>query len=348
MFAQRLLAILFPEEPCVRQTRGEDLAVAIDDSRAAIGGDDVGGANEGVGKRALLCALRRALAADEVLLVDPRGELDHFGRHVEERLVKAAEQRHWPFGQPGVFDHQPLVGNHHQPGGMCGGHGMLTDEVLPLLMIDDDMRGAQLGGVVIRAVDLDRTGGVEAMAQRFAPGNHIAHFARHHFAIEQRDNRRKRTHPAQAFAAERGGAPALRLGPRESADDCRDRLGEHLGGGAAGLLGDRVKHPVPLSQLALAQPGLAQEPFERLRRRTDPRAFEFFADRSRRFGQIARDQRETARGGPDGYRAHTHSGSGQFLAKQLFQIGARASLHPRGDFLGTQFEQKVAHSTHSG
>ncbi|MCW1986188.1 UNVERIFIED_ORG: hypothetical protein M2348_001938 [Sphingomonas sp. R1F5B] len=57
--------------------------------------------------------------------------------------------------------------------------------------------------------------------------------------------------------------------------------------------------------------------------------------------QIARDQRQPARRGPYGDRARRQPGSGQFLDEQLFQIGARTGLHPRGDFFAAQFEQEI-------
>ena len=65
---------------------------------------------------------------------------------------------------------------------------------------------------------------------------------------------------------ERVLAPAHRFGPGEGADDRRDRLGEDVGGGAAGPLDHREQHAVALDQLVAIEAGLAQEAFERLRR----------------------------------------------------------------------------------
>ena len=90
-------------------------------------------------------------------------------------------------------------------------------------------------------------------------------------------------------------APAHRLGPGEGADDRGDRLGQHVGGLAAGLVDHREQHAVALDQIALGQAGLAQEPFERLRRGADARALHFLADRCGLGRQVARDQREPAR-----------------------------------------------------
>jgi len=49
VLGERGLAVLLPEEARVGEARGEDLAVAVDDRRAAVLGRDVGGADEGVG-----------------------------------------------------------------------------------------------------------------------------------------------------------------------------------------------------------------------------------------------------------------------------------------------------------
>ena len=83
----------------------------------------------------------------------------------------------------------------------------------------------------------------------------------------KRDDALQRADPAQALGRGRGGAPAHRLGPGEGADDGGDRLGEHVGGRAAGLVDHREPDAVALVQLVLGQAGLAQEAFERLRRR---------------------------------------------------------------------------------
>ncbi len=88
--------------------------------------------------------------ADEILLVHARGELDDFGRDFEEILLEPAEQRHRPFGQAGVLDHQPLVLDQREAGLGSDFRRAGADHVLTLLVIDDDMAGAQLHRVIIR------------------------------------------------------------------------------------------------------------------------------------------------------------------------------------------------------
>ncbi len=257
-------------------------------------------------------------------------------------IVKAAQQRHRPFGQPGVLDYQAFVFNQRQTSSGSGFAGLGADQVLPLGMVNNDMRGAQLGGVIINASDADLASRMEAVALGQAVGANTAHFAIHHLPIEQGDDRGERTHPAQAFRAAGATAPALRLGPGERADDRRDCFGKHFGRRPARLIGDRKQHAIALNQLVFAQPGLAQEAFQRLRRSANARPLHFLRYRGRCSGQAAGNQREAARRGPDGDLAHGHAGGVHFLTKQLFQISARAGLHPRGDFLRAQFEKEIA------
>src|SRR5690606_23802607 len=63
--------------------------------------------------------------------------------------------------------------------------------------------------------------------------------------------------------------------------------------------------------------------------------------------QAARDQREAARGGPDGDLAGRDAGGFELLAEQLLQIGARAGLHTGGDFLAAQFQKEIGHDRRS-
>src|SRR3546814_9716104 len=62
-----------------------------------------------------------------------------------------------------------------------------------------------------------------------------------------------------------------------------------------------------------------------------------------RFRQIAGDQRKAARGRPDGEVARFEARSRELRAKQLVELGARAGLHPRRDFLAAEFEKEIGH-----
>ena len=166
LIRQRNLAVLLPEELRVAQPGRQHLAVAIDNRRAAIRRRNVGGADKRVcefwGK------LTRAIIADKILLIGPRGQLDDFGRNLKKACVKPSEQRHRPFGQPGVLHHQAFILDQHQPGGFCRSLGSGADQVLAFGVVHNHMACAQLGLIVRRAADGDLTGAMEPVAARGA------------------------------------------------------------------------------------------------------------------------------------------------------------------------------------
>ena len=333
------LEIGFVEELGVAQSRGEHLAVALDDLRATVRRRDIGGADEGVGQRAVLPA------TDEILLVHPRGELDHLRRHGEERFVEPAEQRHRPFGEASIFGDQPFVLDQREPGVGGEGRGGVADQRGALFGIDDDVARAQLLDIIGGRADRDRAGMVEAVAERRRPAGDAGDLERHDLLAQQRDHALQRAHPAQALGRLRGGAPAHRLGPGKGADDRRDRLGEHGGGLAAGLVHHREPPAVAVFELVPGQAGLAQETVERLARRRGARALGLLGGRRGFVRQIARDQREAARGGIGDDRAGFDAGLRQFGGEQPREIIARLRLHPRRDFLRAEFEQEVGHNS---
>ena len=111
LLLERDLEVVLPEEAGVGEPGGEHLAVAVDDRLAAVLRLDIGDADEIRRQLALRTSVQR-----EIFLVGPHGELDHLARHVEEGGVEAAEQRHRPFGEAGILDHQALVVDQAQPG----------------------------------------------------------------------------------------------------------------------------------------------------------------------------------------------------------------------------------------
>ena len=150
LLRERDLEVLLPEEARVGQARGEDLSlpstIAAPPSAASmLAVQTKCGAS-------LPCAV----AQHEIFLVGARGELDHFGRDFEERGVEAAEQRHRPFGQPGILDHQPLVLDQREAGVARRPRRAVADDRLALVVVDDDVAGAQLLDIVVGAADGDR------------------------------------------------------------------------------------------------------------------------------------------------------------------------------------------------
>src|SRR3546814_668340 len=178
--------------------------------------------------------------------------------------------------------------------------------------------------------------------------------------LEDRDDAREWADPAQALSARAFPAPAHGLGTGNGTDDREDCVGEYILRRTACPLDHGEPDTVAVFEPVLRQAGLAQKVIERLRRRAGARAFQLLADRGGRLGKIAGDQREAARGRPDGKVADIDASPRHLGAEQLFQLGARAGLHPGGDFLAAQFEKEVgapvgcagskpgAHSVHPG
>ena len=73
---------------------------------------------------------------------------------------------------------------------MGGSSGLFADQVLTLLVIDDHVGGAQLGGIVIGPGNLDLTVGMKTMPHGRAARVNSVDFERHHFAVQQGDDGR--------------------------------------------------------------------------------------------------------------------------------------------------------------
>ena len=334
---QRRLPVLLPEEFRVAQAGRQHLAVARDNRRAAVRCLGIGDAHERRGE------FPRRVRAGEIFLVHPHGELDHLGRHVEEGRVECAEQRHRPFSQAHIFDQQPFVWDQRQLGRPSSGLGALLDQRGPVLRRQDDMRGAQLISVGHSGCDFDDAAGQEPMALGGTSRRDAFDFDRHNIAVEQRDDRMQRPHPAQ-----RPAPPAHRLGPGEVADDCRNDAADHIGGRLSGPFDDRIEEAalgiVAFLQLLAGQAGGFQEALNRLRRRVGARAAPLLRHRRRCERQATRDQCEAARGNETLRGLGRDARLGQRRTEQPRQIRRRLPLHPRGDFLGEEFEQEISHA----
>src|SRR5690606_41668431 len=83
--------------------------------------------------------------------------------------------------------------------------GAFADQVLALLVVDDHVTGAQLFPVVGRAADGDRARAVETVAERGVTAGDAVDLELDQLLAEDRDDARKRAHPAQTAGRERGG-----------------------------------------------------------------------------------------------------------------------------------------------
>ena len=339
---ERDLEVLLPEEFGVGEAGGQDLFVAGDDAGAAVGGFDVGGADE-MGAEAPL-----PVQTGEIFLVGPHGEPDHLGRDLEEGGVEAAEERHRPFGEAGILGEQAFILDQGEAGGGGGGAGALGNEAAALGGIGDDVAGLELFKVIVGAADGDDAGVMEAVADGGGAGAHAGDLNGHDLLAEQGDDALQGSDPAQAFGRGGGVAPAHRLGPGKGADDCGDGFGQDGDGGAAGLVEDGEVHAVALDELVRGEAGLAQEAFQGLGRCGGAGAFGFLPHGRGFGGEAPGDEREAAGGGAGFHGLRGEAGGGELLGEQAGEIGRRPGLHAGGDFLGEEFEEEVGHAAAIG
>ncbi len=104
------------------------------------------------------------MTAHEIFLVYARGELDHFGRHVEEGCIKATEQRHGEFGEAGILGQQALILHQLEPGFPRSHRRAERDDLAAFGLIDDDMGFAEFLDIIVGVGDRDDAGMVETVA----------------------------------------------------------------------------------------------------------------------------------------------------------------------------------------
>ncbi len=147
------------------------------------------------------------------------------------------------------------------------------------------------------------------------------------------------------LSVEADAAPQrIDLGQGKARTMRRDRLGQHVGGGAARAVDDREQDAVALLQLLAREAGLAQEAFERLRRaptRAGPSSPPAPA-RSRRAGRA-----RSARGGAGSRRSRSPRRARPALpARPRTAARDRPTPSPasaRG-FPRSEFEEEIRHS----
>ncbi len=194
---RQVALVALPEVQRIRKAGAHDLAIAMHDLLAAIGGLDVGDQDEMVGEHTLPLRGRvgpkgrggvthcsrcitptRAFRAtsplkgevgglranDKALLIGLDRQADDLGRDREIVLFKRAEQNLRPFDEAGDFLQQALVLDQFQPIGKGDIAGVVQDHVLAALGIEDDLGAFQIGDVVVEAADGDGIRRVEAVA----------------------------------------------------------------------------------------------------------------------------------------------------------------------------------------
>ena len=104
---------------------------------------DIGGADEGVGE------LARRIAADEIFLVHARGELDHLGRDFEEAASKRPSSGTGHSVSPAFSVTSPSSSTSVSPALRAAASAPIADDRAALVLVDDDVAGAQLFGIVV-------------------------------------------------------------------------------------------------------------------------------------------------------------------------------------------------------
>src|SRR6185369_16312529 len=153
------------------------------------------------------------------------------------------------------------------------------------VLVDDDVAGAELLGIIVSSADGDRSRMMETVPESGGARRNPVDFDRDYVLAQDRDDPMQRAYPAEAAVA-----PAHRLGPWEVGDDALDRLGEDGGGCLARPLDRREQHSIAIFKLFALEARLAEEALERLLGCVRARAFQFFSRRFRRFRHIADDQ----------------------------------------------------------
>ena len=204
---------------------------------------------------------------------------------------------------------------------------------------------AQDFGVLRVIGDGERTAAHAAMAFGDIAGLDAEHLEIHDFTIEQAEQALQRPDPALGLLAL---AEFHGFGPGEGFHHLRDRLGDHIGSGAARLFddGDPEFALLVLTLFALVQRGdtsPAQKAFNGLVRRADARALALFADILGLHRQALDHETQAPRTGKGRQRGPGQAGGLQLVTQEFFQVRLGARLHPGRDFLAEDFKKQFRH-----
>ncbi len=159
----------------------------------------------------------------------------------------------------------------------------------------------------------------------------------------------QRPHPLQRARPCRALAPAHRFRPRESSDDHRQHVGEHVQRGAAGLF-DQRNIEITLLRIALdlclfqrRKTGGFEKALNCSFRAADPRSPALFLQvRLPRRNAVHRQRQPPRRRERLGAFIDQPFGH-QPVGHHAAQVIRRLRLHPRGNFFGEKFEEKFGH-----
>ncbi len=337
------------EEPRVGEPGAHHPLVARGDREPAVACDEVRGQDEGGSQR-----VGPDLPEHEALLVGADRRPHRLAGNLQEGFVEGSEQHNGPFHEPGDLLQQSLVLDEVETAGEGEVAGVVQDDVLAPVRVEDDVGALQGLDVVVEAADLDRAGREEAVAIGRGAGLDPIDRERHHvrslgLGAEGRDDRLQRAHPAQGAGLRRGRTPAHRFRPGEAADDLRQDLSEHVEGEAAGALDDgHIELPLLRvgddgGLIEARQSRALEEALDGALRRADTGAFALLAHVRPTGGEPGDVQREAARC-REGLGALVQgSAFDQRIGDELPEVVGRTPLHAGGDLFGAQFEEEVRH-----
>ncbi len=338
-----------PEIERVGQAGAHHAAIAGGDGLAAVAGDDIRNQQEFIGQPA-----RFRVAQHKTFLVGADRGADHLVGNVQKTLVEFAHQHDRPFDQAGDLVQQALVLDQFQPLSESEVARVVQDDVAPPRRVKHHFRGLKPKQIIVEAPHFERLRRHEAMAVSDIAGRNPADFEGHDFRLfgfrpEGGDDRMKRAHPAQGGGLGRTRAPAHRLGPGEIFYDLGQDLGKNVERRRA-LAFDHGE--IELAALFVGfdpglvqrgQPRALQKALDRGVGRADARALFLLALVGLAGGEADDMEREPARGDETFRRFKGQAAFDQGAGDEFFQVGGGLGLHPRRDFLGEKFEQKVGH-----
>ncbi len=250
--------------------------------------------------------------------------------------------------RPGDFFEQAFVLDQLQPLRQRQVLGVGEDVGLAPVRVGHDLGRVQLRQIILEPLHLDRPRRVHAVAVGDVAGFDAVDLEFHDLRLlglrpEGAEDRMQRPHPV-----ERARAPAHRLRPRKRAHHLRNDLRDHLRRRPALALDDGEIEVALLVGLHLGfadrfQPGALEKSLHRRVGRADARAFLLLAPVRLLGRQPVHRQRNAPRRGERLGAVIGQARVHQLVGDELLQILHRPALHPRRDFLGEQFEQKVGH-----
>ena len=331
--------VLFPEEAGIRQPRRQHAGVAGKDRRAAVLGLDIGDGDE-------MGDPPRCVAGREELLMLAHRGLEHLGRQVEEFGRDRPHEDDGPFDEPRHLGQKCGIGHDRKAAGKGHRLGVRRDLARAPVVVEHDLRGRELAGVILEPRHAKARGRHEAVPRgRVARGDALDR-DRHDLGArgprEDAQDRVQRAHPAQ-----RPRPPAHRLGPGKAAHDLGQHLGDDLGGGAPRPL-DPGEIDLRLLFVAHDQIGArkargAQEALDRGLGGIRAGALALLDQGWRPLGHIPEHEREPARGREGGRLPIGQAARDKPVGDEPAQILARARLHPRRDLFGEELDQEFGH-----